>query len=209
MLWHAWFRRRRWEQGLDSELMFHLEQQIQDSIAEGMSSEEARKRAHVEFGALELTKDECRDERPFSWLYDLVRDTRYALRSLIHAPGFSVVAVITLALGIGGNVTMFTLIRATLLRPLDYRDPDRLVYLSVENAPQNQQDNPFTLIRFEAMRKAARSFSGLGAFGPPENLILSGDGEPEALHGARVSANFLNILGIQPVQGRTFLPEED
>ena len=208
-IWHAWFRRRRWEQALDSELRFHLEQQIQDHIAAGMSPEEARKRTYLEFGALELTKDECRDQRPLSWLHDLARDIRYALRTLIHTPGFSIVAVITLALGIGGNATMFTLIRATLLRPLDYHDPDRLVYLSVENAQQNQQDNPFTLIRFEAMCKAARSFTGLGAFGPPENLILSGNGEPEALHGARVSANFLSILGIQPVQGRTFLPEED
>src|ERR1700693_4470358 len=103
----------------------------------------------------------------FSWLHDLLRDIRYALRTLIHTPGFSVVAVITLALGIGGNVTMFALIRSTLLEPLDFRDPDRLVYLSVENAEQNQQDNPFTLIRFEAVRKAAHSFSGLGAFGPP------------------------------------------
>src|SRR5579862_1045074 len=139
----------------------------------------------------------------------VLQDILYALRTLCKNPGFAATAVFTLALGIGGSTALFTMIRAVLLKPLEYRDPDQLVYLSTDNPRQNAQDAPFTLVRFEEMRVASKGFTELGAFGPLENLTLSGGDEPEALKGARVSANFLSILGIQPTLGRSFLPEED
>jgi putative ABC transport system permease protein len=145
-----------------------------------------------------------------AFLETTFQDLRYSLRAMRKNPAFAVTAVLTLALGIGGNTAIFTVIRAVLLKPLEYRDPDRLVYFSMDNAQRNAQDVPFSLTRFEQMKAAAKSFTGLGAFlGSPENMTLSGRGEPEALKGARVSANFLEILGVAPLAGRAFLPDED
>src|SRR5579864_3365438 len=114
-------------------------------------------------------------------------------------PGFAATAVLVLALGIGGNAAMFTVIRTVLLKPLDYHEPDRLVQVSGGATP----------VRFEEMRAGAQSFTGLGAFGGQESLTLTGAAEPEVLRGARVSADFLRILGVDPIVGRSFLPEED
>ena len=142
------------------------------------------------------------------FLHNIWQDVPYALRTMRKNPAFALTAVLTLALGIGGDTALFTVIRTVLLKPLEYRDPDRLVRVSV-NVPPREQELSLSLERFQEMRKAARSFSDLGAFGRPENMALSGVGDPEALKVARVSANFLNILGIEPILGRSFLPEED
>ncbi len=139
----------------------------------------------------------------------LRQDTRFALRTLRKNPAFTLTAVLTLALGIGGNTAIFTVTRAVLLKPLDYRDPDRLVYFSIDNPRRNVQNASFSLTQLTEMQAAAKSFTGLGAYGRPDNATLSGAGEPETLKAARVSANFLEILGLQPIAGRSFLPEED
>ncbi len=136
------------------------------------------------------------------------QDFRYAWRLLLKSPVFTVVAVLTLALGIGGNTTMFSAIRAILLKPLNYRDSNQLLQVTVDY-PGRPGFVSFTPIRLEEMR-AAPSLAELGSFlVAPLNLSLSGGSEPEALRGARVSANFLNILGVEPALGRSFLPEED
>ena len=123
---------------------------------------------------------------------------------------FAVTAIVTLALGIGGNTAMFTVIRAVLLKPLEYGDADRLIYFSQDNLRPDRHDDPFSLKRLEEMRSVARSFTALGAYGSNrENLPLSGEGEPEGLKATRVSANFLEVLGVRPLLGRSFLPEED
>src|SRR5258706_7266913 len=137
-------------------------------------------------------------------------DVLYALRTMRKSPAFAITAVLTLAIGIGGNTAIFTVIRAVLLKPLEYKDPDRLVRLTVDNPRRNWLDGAMTLIQFEQMRGAASSFTGIGAFlRSTENVTISGGGEPETLRGARVSANFLDILGVQPIVGRSFLPEEE
>ncbi|MFZ0594181.1 MAG: ABC transporter permease [Bryobacteraceae bacterium] len=138
------------------------------------------------------------------------QDLRYALRAMRKSPAFTLTAVLTLALGIGGNTAMFTIIRVVLLKPLDYRDPDRLVRVSADYPKRNLSNSSFTNAVFEQTRAASRSFSGLGAYLlSPESMILSGAGEPEALKAARVSGNFLNILGVRPVVGRGFRSGED
>ena len=137
------------------------------------------------------------------------QDILYSLRTMRKNPAFALTAVFTLALGIGGNTAIFTVIRSVLLKPLEYRDPDRLVYLSIDNPRRNVQDASFTEVRLKEMRAAAKSFEGLGAYGRPDTVTISGRGEPEALKAARVSANFLDILGVQPVLGRSFRSEED
>src|SRR6266849_2960155 len=108
---------------------------------------------------------------------------RYAYRILAKQAGFTITAVLTLALGIGGNTAIFTVIRAVLLKPLEYRDPDRLVYFSVDNPRLHLSDNSFGLGQLEEFRAAAKSFTALAAYGRPENVMLSGRGEPEALKG--------------------------
>ena len=132
-------------------------------------------------------------------LESVIQDLRYAIRTTRKNPIFVTTAVLTLALAIGGNTAMFTIIRAVLLNPLQYHDPDRLVRLSGGATPT----------RFAEMRTGARSFAELGAYTGEESITLSGGSEPEILKGARVSASFLRILGIDPMRGRGFRLEED
>lgn len=140
----------------------------------------------------------------------LWQDVVYALRTMRNNPAFTLTAVLTLALGIGGNTAIFTVIRAVLLKPLDYREPDRLVRVSVDYPLLNEKDVGFNLIRYEEFKAAAQSFSETGAvFIAREDLALSGRGEPESIKVARVAGNFLHILGTEPAMGRAFLPEED
>lgn len=144
---------------------------------------------------------------PIVYLESVWQDVLYALRTMAKNPAFAITAMLILALGIGGNTAIFSVIRAVLLRPLDYRDPDRLVYFSVDN---RRHPNPsFSLVQFEQIKEEAKSFAALGAYGRPENLALASGGEPEELKGARVSANFLEVLGVAPALGRSFLREED
>ncbi|MBV9768395.1 MAG: ABC transporter permease [Bryobacterales bacterium] len=132
--------------------------------------------------------------RDFIW-----HDTRYALRTLRNKPAFTTTAILTLALAIGGNTAMFTVIRGVLLKPLQYRDPDRLVRITGGATPT----------RFAEMKASAQSFIELGALSGPENVTLSGGGEPEVLKGVRVSADFLRVPGVEPMLGRSFRSDED
>ena len=137
------------------------------------------------------------------------RDLLYATRTMRKSRSFAATAVAALALGIGGNTVMFTVIRAVLLKPLEYREPDRLVRVSMDTAQFKSVDSGFSMSQFDAMR-GARSFSGFGVFlNAAQDMTLSGGGPPEALKGGRVSGNFLEILGVQPLVGRGFAANED
>ena len=127
------------------------------------------------------------------------RDALYALRTMRKKPAFTVTAVLTLALAIGGNTAIFTVIRAVLLKPLPYRDSDRLVRIAGGATPE----------RFAEMQAGAHSFTGLGAYTGQEDITLSGGDEPEVLNGVRVSASVLRILAVDPLRGRGFRAEED
>jgi putative ABC transport system permease protein len=140
----------------------------------------------------------------------LSQDAVYALRILRKNPAFALTAILTLALGIGANTAIFTVVRAVLLKPLEYRNPDRLVYFSSSNSKRFGTDLPFSSDRLQQMRVSLQSFAGLGAFlASPETMTLSGEGDPESLRGARVSANFLDVLGVKPILGRGFIASED
>ena len=137
-------------------------------------------------------------------------DIRYSLRTMRNNPAFALTVVFTLALGIGGNTAIFTVIRSVLLKPLEYRDPDRLVRLSVDEPWIQAKDVGFSQIRYDELKAAAQSFSDIAAFFiAREDMTLSGNGDPEPVKAARVSANFLRVLGVEPALGRSFLPEED
>lgn len=131
---------------------------------------------------------------------NIAQDIRYALRGMSKTPSFSLTVLLTIALGIGATTAMFSVIRGVLLKPLDYRDPDRVVLLADGATP----------IRFHDFLRNAGSYTEVGAYAvTPEQMALSGISEPEVLSGARVSANFLHILGVSPLMGRSFLLDED
>lgn len=137
----------------------------------------------------------------------LLRDLRYAFRLLAKTPGFTAVAVITLALGIGANTAIFTVANTLLLRPLPYADPGRLVLVAAADATQRDQVRQFSLLRFTMLSEQSRSFSGIAAF-TSEVFNLTGRGDPEQIPSARVSSNFFDVLGVRPALGRTFVEEE-
>lgn len=210
MRWLRFFRRNQRDAECAREIQFHLDAETEDNLARGLSPEEARAAAQKKLGNRTLIREEIYRMNSRLFLENFWQDLRYALRGLGRNRVFTATAILTLALGIGGNTAMFTVIRAVLLKPLEYRDPSRLIYFSLDNPKRHVQDSTFSLERLKQMRASAHSYTALGAFlHTPETFTLSGGGEPESLKAARVSGNFLEILGVQPLLGRGFLPSED
>jgi putative ABC transport system permease protein len=195
------FRRARTERQLDSELRFHLEQQIADYIAAGTRPEEARRLARLEFGGLDQVKEECRDVGAARFIETLFRDLRYGLRQLRRNPGFTAVAIITLALGIGASTAMFSIVNGVLLRALPYKNPTRLVRV-LETTPQ-QLPEGVSLPNFMDWKTENNVFTSLSAY-VIEGFDLTGVGAPQWVEAAIVSSNLLMLLRAQPVLGRSF-----
>jgi hypothetical protein len=203
------FRRTKRLVESGQELQFYIDSETEDNIARGMTPNEARTAARKKLGNLTLIREEVYGMNGIAFLENTWNDVRYALRTMGKSPIFAIAAVLTLAIGVGGNTAMFTIVRTVLLKPLEYRDPDRLVRVLLDDS-LHSRDGSFSLLRLEEMRNAAKCFSGIGAYLKfKEDVSLSGQGRPEALKSARVSANFLDILGVRPLFGRSFLPAED
>ncbi len=205
----GWGKRRRWESRMESEFKYHLESLIRDYVEQGMPREEAERRARREFGSVDLAKDECRDQRPLRWLDQLSADLRYAWRSLRKNPGFSSAALLTLALGIGANTAIFSVVYAVLLKPLPYQDPGQLYSVQIVIPERRAQFSsvPVTVQAFLEWRKTMTDFAAVGALRPWECNLTGG--EPERLGGARVSANFFSLLGVPVARGRSFAADEE
>jgi putative ABC transport system permease protein len=194
------------EEDLEKELRFHLDQHTADLIAQGLDPGEARRQARLAMGGPEQVKEQCRDARGTLWLEDLLQDLRYGVRMLRKNPGFTCVAVLTLALGIGANSAIFSIVNAVLLRSLPYRDPDRLVFL---HQRRPQEGNRLALSAdFLQWRDRAKSFERIAAYGSG-TADLTGRGEAERLSAASVSADLFATLGVAPAHGRAFTPAED
>ena len=201
--------RRNWERRMETELRFHLDQQIRDYMDRGLSRDEAERRARQEFGTLELAKDECRDQRSTEWLNHILRDVLHACRSLRKSPGFSAAVVATLALGIGANTAIFSLIYCVLLKPLPYPAPDRIFSVETILPRRNAFSSlPMRIQDYLEWRKENTAFESLAALTPAQ-WNFTGDGEPERLGGALVSANFFTFLGATPQRGRGFSADEE
>lgn len=200
------FSRERVERELDDELRFHLQKQVEENVRAGMSDEEARRRARLDLGGLDQIKEQVRDARGTRFVEETLQDLRYGLRALRLSPAFTSVAVATLALGLGANAAVFSLINGVVLHPFPYRDAGRLILLHRRSAQADLM--PLSLPDFYDWRDQSHSFESMGAV-YRWNPILTGGREPEQLFAARVTAEMFPTLGVAPQIGRTFLPEED
>jgi putative ABC transport system permease protein len=195
------------EAELEEELRAHLEHQVEKYVQSGMSREEAERRAKIEFGGLDQVKEECRDSWGVQLITELVQDLRYGLRQLRGSPGFTALAVITLALGIGANTAIFSVVSTVLIRRLPYSDPNRLVWITEFWPRLNNTLVPSP--EYLNWRDQNRVFQTMAAYGGFGELNLSGNGEPERIDGIGVTWNFFPMLGVRPALGRGFLQEED
>jgi putative ABC transport system permease protein len=204
---HALLHRSHADAELQSEIEIHLQQLTREAIADGMTEAEARALALREFGPAEQIKEMCRDTRRVSWIQDFIQDFRYGVRMLLQSPAFSAVAVITIALGIGANTAIFSIVDAVLLRSLPYSDPDQLVLMF--DVPLDRPDAlaGISYRDFEECRVQNGVFSQIAgnAF---HDLTLTGAGEPAIVNTADVTPELFPLLNAKPLLGRTLLPED-
>jgi len=201
-------RRERMMQDLERDIRNHIEMETQDNIERGMSPEEARYAAVRKFGNVTRVKEETREVWSFVWLEQFLQDMRYALRMLHKSPGFTAVAVLTLALGIGANTAIFSVIETILLRPLPYRNPDQLVRLYETQAAPGHY--PLAGPDFLDWKAQNKTFTDIALFvGWGHDMNLSGAGRPEHVVGTPTEANFFSVLGANPLLGRTWAAGED
>jgi putative ABC transport system permease protein len=214
----ALFRKKGLEQRLEEELKSHLEMLAEENLKKGMTAEEAHYAALRSFGGVEQTKESYREQRGLPLIESLAQDLRYAFRMLAKNPGFTAVAVITLGLGIGASTALFSVVNSVLIRPLPYKDPNRLVMLF-------EKDKTFHVDVLQPYRNGLIStsvpglldwrartdvFDEVGAyFWFPSQFVFTSAREPAEVFGGRVTANLFTLLGVAPMLGRSFLPGED
>jgi putative ABC transport system permease protein len=193
------------EREMDAELRFHVESYAEDLVRSGVPRDEALRRARLEFGGIEQTKEICRDARGVNLMESFVQDIRFGLRMLRKSPGLTAVAVITLALGIGANTAIFSVVHAVLLKPLPIVDPSRVVYIQ----EQWRDTSPgLSVGSFLELQQQSRSFQDVCASNNGSFNLLTKD-TPERLDGEIVSATYFSTFGIQPIAGRVFGAAED
>jgi len=214
--WVALFRKGRLEKELDQELRVHLEMLIEKNASKGMSSEEARCAARREFGGVEQTKEAYRDRRGWPMIDQLIQDVRYGLRQLRRSPGLTLVITLSLALGIGANTAIFSVINAVMLRLLPVQNPEQLVQVGFQGKHNAQSfvGESFSYPLFQELRRHNQAFTDISAFDYWDsfNAHLSNPGSDaasEPIKGQMVSANFFSLVGVNAVIGRTFAPDED
>ena len=211
--WRVILDRSRLENDMDAELRFHVEAFAEDLVRSGMARQEAMRRACLEFGGIERTKEECRDARGANILEALAQDLRYGLRMLRKNPGSTAAVVLALALGIGLNATVFSFVNALLLRPpTGVEAPEKFFQLWLHQRGTSGIEGylPLTYPDYVYYRDHNQSFTGMLAFdGDPESVIWNRSGEGQVVLGQLVSGNFFSLLGVNASLGRTFLPEDD
>ena len=200
------FRRRALEADMDAELRAHLDALIAENIRRGMSPEEARYAARREFGGFEQTKELYRERRGLPFLETFLQDVRFGARMLARNPGFTAVAIMTLALGIGANTAIFSVVQAVLLRGLPFKDPARLV--RVNESVSKGGRSPVAYPNYLDWRAQNRVFDEMAAFGDCE-MILSGKDKADRVLCEQVSDTYFPLLGVTATLGRTFTPEEN
>jgi putative ABC transport system permease protein len=201
------FKRSRVEQELSDELRFHLAKLLEENVARGMTPEEARYAALRELGGVEQIKEECRDMRQVNHIENFVQDLRYGLRMLARNRSFAAVAIVTLALGIGANTAIFSVVDTVLLRPLPFKDPSRLVW-ATERFQMTHGAAVVISPDFMGWKDRNQVFEQIGAYGGGVGANLTAAGEPVRVSTLDVTTELFPMLGVQPIAGRTFLPSE-
>jgi predicted permease len=206
------FHRQTQTARLNDELAFHLDQQVKENIARGLAPDEARYAALRAFGNPTQLRDEARSSWSWNWLERFLRDLRYGARTLSRSPGFSLTAILVMALGIGATTSLFTIVRSVLLKPLPFRDPDNLVMV-YEHHREDTRGDGFDVVSpgdFNDWRQRTHGFADMAAW-HWTGFDLTGEHAelPEVVQGAGGSWNLFSVLGVPPAMGRAFRPEED
>ena len=201
------FERKRLERELDDEVRFHLEMQIEDNLKAGMNPAEARYAALRSFGGIEPMKEMYRERRAFAVVETTAQDLRYAVRTLGKSPGFTTTAVAVLALAIGVNTAMFSVLNAVLFRPLPYKSPEQLVMLWSQDPSKNLREGRTAYWNVEQWRSQSESFAAMAFFDGVSATLTTAD-RAEKISVLRTSPDLFPLLGVQPLHGRIFTAEE-
>jgi predicted permease len=207
----SFLHRKQRDTELAAEISANLEFAVEDNIRHGMPADEARRRALIQFGGVAQAKEQHREARGLPWLEVLLQDMRFAFRTLGRDRGFTVIAVIILGLGIGANITVFSVVNTILLRPLPFHNAQELVRILSKNDRGGESSMTFSTDAVEEFQRRNQSFqevSGYFAFSTPDNVKLMGKGQPQPVTGLSVAGNFFHTLGVEPMLGRLFAPEE-
>lgn len=202
------FRRTRIDEDMDEELRSHIQHRADDLEHGGLPRPEAERRARIEFGGYERSKEEIRQTLGGHLIESLLQDMRFGARMLRKNPGFSILAVLTLALGIALNTSIFSTVSGLLLKPPPVSDPDRLMMVASTNQVRGYDQLPVSVPDFNDWRQQNQSFEGMAA-DAYKSVTLTGEGAPTRLNAMQVSANFFSILGASPAYGRAFVPSEE
>ena len=203
------FRRRKVEQELSDELAQAFEFLVESKIRDGTSRSEARRLAAIELGGVEQLKEEIREFRAGHSLEALFRDVRFGLRMLLKTPGFTVVALATLALGIGANTAIFSLVNGVLLRPLPFPDAERIIYIEGKNPAAGITESNISFLDFTDWSQQTDLFASTAAYWTGNAQFGADGAEPERVPRAGVTTGFFSVLGVHPVLGRTFVSQDD
>ncbi|HZN00469.1 MAG TPA: ABC transporter permease, partial [Pyrinomonadaceae bacterium] len=193
---------------IDEELRAHMEMEIEANRELGMTPDEAHRSAAKSFGNLDSMRDLAYEVKGGGFVETLWQDLRYSGRMLVKQPGFTLIAVLTLGLGIGANTAIFSIVNAVLLRPFPYEAPEQLV-IPGESSNGTRGNTSLSYPNFADWKDDRKVFTAASAVRSNENFNLTGSGEPERLQGRLVSAGFFSLLGVKPFLGRDFLAEDD
>jgi len=207
----SFFRKQQRDSDLDAELQSHIDLAIEENISHGMPPDEARRRALIHFGGVQQAMEQQRHARGLPWLDILLQDLRYTLRTLNRNRVFTIVSILILALGIGANIAVFSVVNTLLLRPLPFRDPQRLVVIAPEINRGGLSGATYSVDAYDDLLALNRSYTdvtGYYAFSAADNFKLTGHDEPKPVTGLAVAGNFFHVLGVDPAAGRDFTADE-
>ena len=200
-VWRALFHRASWERDLEDEVQCHIEGRVNDLMRRGLTRKEALRQARIEFGSVDRYREECRQAHGLRWIDEFGQDARYVLRTMRHSPGFAAAAIVSLALGIGANSVVFSVVNALVLKPLPADRPDELY--SVQPARENE-----SFPNYRDLRDRNRTLAGLAAARVAVMSIERG-GVAERAWGYLVTGNYFDLLGVRPALGTFFHASDD
>ena len=202
------FSGHRADDDMRDEMQAHLEMETAELVRRGMRPDEARRQAMLASGGLTQAAEAVREQRGLPWVESVAADLKYAFRSLRHSPAFTTVVVLTLALGIGANTAIFSVVRGVVLKPLPHRDGDRLVYLRHSIESGGGENVLFSVPEVQDFREGAPSFAGIAEYSP-WSFTLRDEGDAARVPAGLVTGNFFEVMGLDPILGRVTTPEND